>query len=1195
MFSEKIEKKNENKIFVYNNKMLRPIQKFTRQAKKKIKDTFDTVPNGLWQEIFYTAAYNELVKENNDKVKEERRVERNRKAKEKRALLKDSTVRMYEINLYITLQRVNADDNDTFESRLSEYVEANNKDKDKVIGRAIEAFFLDVQNRYGDSIHLISIDDVVVKSLINLTDGVDDEWQEMRDILPLDGYGDQSWNKYNGTCVLDYLRHTYEGKDGYKNKNGKYWLTDDAFKLINYLLVDNIKNDKFNQIIEKKTINNDESKILNKMIKDAKQNAKYSHYSLSVTMHVLHLWCIINNISHYALDTNENLVTGLRYVRNQKFEKGRRIPPLVYQYKNHHFNPVIDPKRVLSISQYGNGNNHKIQSENIDVADKKEVDCESIEIFDLMKKLPKIINEHSRDLQNRNIRVKETIKNCIEVDSIYIKEKKVKYFNLNDEEIQFKHYCQENGVEYKRQSLSTLGLNLIGDVKKSHMNPLVFNTFETNGISHRVHHGQTREFNKDLLKDAQAFDINKHYSAVLLQLGEVGVIQFQDDFVKYDGSNIDVGYYFVKTNDMSLLHGSNIYSHRIVSLALTDGLIQKSDIKLMLKCSSSIPPLRFKEFVNNVYKMYGKNFGKRIVNRAVGCFNQTSKNKYDGVGLTNSQDELMTRVKLDKKYFVKEMFIEGQTYYLYGNKNSVMCPTNNRPLWQSILDESNIILYETAKSIGGTVLFRKTDCLVIHGAKNINVSNEIGGYKIEEKLPDNLDLVEEERHIKVDEIEEVNVLPYHTSDSLPEIVEFCKDKGLLISGRGGVGKTYSALKLIEEYDIKLKLAFTNKATININGSTIDSYLKLKDGKICSHWANKLKANYVIVDEISMLSSRYWSLLCDLKRMTGAKFILLGDYRQCQPIECDDTFHKETTRDFNYQSAINYLTDYNRVDFDVFNPKARYDKDLWNVSEEVFNGDLSSTQDLEIDFKECDLVNATNICYLNTTRKSINKIVNEKLKPADAVFLKCNDDDGQDAYLYEGLKVILSKTIKEKEDKIFSKNETSTITKMENDKLTIGDKYTFDLKDFHKVCLLGYATTTYKSQGDTCDGVINIFNWKHSLMNGNLRYTAITRATGLRNVKIINGFIETYAEAEGVVYMCVCSETGNKYIGSTRHYDKRVKSHQSPDNDCSSKQLINPTFHILAKYPSISKKQLLRMEQKYMNSVECINQQKATKE
>jgi predicted GIY-YIG superfamily endonuclease len=261
------------------------------------------------------------------------------------------------------------------------------------------------------------------------------------------------------------------------------------------------------------------------------------------------------------------------------------------------------------------------------------------------------------------------------------------------------------------------------------------------------------------------------------------------------------------------------------------------------------------------------------------------------------------------------------------------------------------------------------------------------------------------------------------------------------------------------------------------------------------------------------------------------------------------------------------------------------------------GDLSSTQDLEIDYKDCDLVNGTNICYLNTTRKSINKIVNEKLKPANAVYLECSSDDGyeQNAYIYEGLKVILSKTIKEKEDKIFSKNETSTITKMENGKITIGDKYTFDLKDFHKVCLLGYATTIHKSQGDTCNGVINIFNWKHSLMNGNLRYTVITRATGLRSVKIVNAFNETYQEPEGVIYKGVCSETGKKYIGSTRDYEKRVKAHQSPDNDCSSKQLINPTFHILAKYPSISKKQLLRMEQKYMNSVECINQQKATRE
>ena len=34
---------------------------------------------------------------------------------------------------------------------------------------------------------------------------------------------------------------------------------------------------------------------------------------------------------------------------------------------------------------------------------------------------------------------------------------------------------------------------------------------------------------------------------------------------------------------------------------------------------------------------------------------------------------------------------------------------------------------------------------------------------------------------------------------------------------------------------------------------------------------------------------------------------------------------------------------------------------------------------------------------------------------------------------------------------------------------------FDLEDFHKTFLLGYASTVHKSQGDTCDGMVNIFD------------------------------------------------------------------------------------------------------------------------
>jgi len=1218
MTTQKIETKTKNKISAYNkmpNKKLRPINKLTKTARGKIMSLYGDVSEDRIKE--YIGHFNEYVAKNNKAVDNEQRLARNAKAREKRKKEAEKPI-MVNITFSVDLRRVNGAD--TFSSSLTETIVTTKGTKAEDIRNAKEEFYVDIMNRYGDGIQPVSIKSVKSKTIIDISPSIPDRKQAMEDIVPLDGYGNQEWNKKKKSCVLDYLRWKYDNTQGFTNKNGKFWLSDDAFVLLSKLLyeMNNADDDEhiIQRTLENKSLTNEEHRELMTYIEEVKESAGDTPPEggvLSITMEHLYLWCVVNNIPHYALDTNEHLVFGLKYVRNKNTKKGKGIAPLVYQMKNNHFNPVIDPDYILSISQWGNNQPTQIVSENIAITEKEKEKpkYETIEVTDLINTLPDIISEHNRDLQNRNIRLKETIKNCLEVSSIYLKEKEIKYVNINEEELAYKNYCSEHKLDYKHQSLSTLGLNMIGEIQKSHMNPLVFNTFNTYGISHRIHHGQTPEFTNRKLKDAQAFDINKHYSACLLQLGEVGVIQFQDDFTKYNNSDITIGYYYVETVDMKLLHGSNIYSHRIVALALKDKLITKENIKYMLKCNHKIPAFRFKQFVEDVYNTYGTDLGKKIINRSVGCMNNTTANKYNGVGLTNSTDELMSRIKLNEKPFVQDMKINDVTYWLYGSRKSVMCPSNNRPLWNTILDESNIILYETAKKIGGTVLFRKTDCLVIYKPLNIAPTDEIGGYKVE-AVPKNTDLVENVRHMEYKEPRKVNLLPYNTSDSLPEIIEHCKEKGLLISGRGGTGKTYCALSLIKELNINVRLAFTNKATINIRGSTIDNYLKLdKEGKICSHWAHKLTAKYVIVDEISMLSARYWSLLCDLKKITGATFILLGDYRQCQPIEATDTYNQTTTTDFHYQSAINYLTNYNRVDFNVFNPKARYDKQLWDISEQVFNGKLDNTKELEIPFKDCDLINGTNICYLNDTRKSINKIVNEKLKPTNAVFLKCPDTNGyeQDAYIYEGLKVILSKTIKVKDEKLFSKNETSTITKITErtsssqtlgargetpeTEIAIGDRHTIKLKDFHQYCLIGYATTIHKSQGDTCDGIVNIFNWKHGGMNGNLRYTAITRATALSNIRIINGFSDTYKEEYGCVYLGVCSKTGKYYVGSCRNFVSRVTAHKSDSNKCMSRHLVNPTFSIVAHYPSISKKQLLKMEQRYMNSVHCINYQKAS--
>ena len=84
---------------------------------------------------------------------------------------------------------------------------------------------------------------------------------------------------------------------------------------------------------------------------------------------------------------------------------------------------------------------------------------------------------------------------------------------------------------------------------------------------------------------------------------------------------------------------------------------------------------------------------------------------------------------------------------------------------------------------------------------------------------------------------------------------------------------------------------------------------------------------------------------------------------------------------------------------------------------------------------------------------------------------------------------------------------------ENFSITNGmNTETFKVKDFHMKCLVGYATTIHKSQGDTVEGQLNIFDcdfitskWleKRSAKKDDRRalYTALSRARKLSDIKI----------------------------------------------------------------------------------------------
>ena len=109
-----------------------------------------------------------------------------------------------------------------------------------------------------------------------------------------------------------------------------------------------------------------------------------------------------------------------------------------------------------------------------------------------------------------------------------------------------------------------------------------------------------------------------------------------------------------------------------------------------------------------------------------------------------------------------------------------------------------------------------------------------------------------------------------------------------------------------------KLAPTNKAALNIKGSTIHRFLKMdEEGNISkkvldmNHMIKK-KFKYMVIDEISMIGKDIWKrLVLLLNQATGIIFLLIGDDKPLPPVE------DEGIDDYFNHPAVHYLTNSNR--------------------------------------------------------------------------------------------------------------------------------------------------------------------------------------------------------------------------------------------------------------------------------------------
>jgi hypothetical protein len=638
--------------------------------------------------------------------------------------------------------------------------------------------------------------------------------------------------------------------------------------------------------------------------------------------------------------------------------------------------------------------------------------------------------------------------------------------------------------------------------------------------------------------EAVSCDINKCYASLLVSPKDNWIVyDFLDEVENYvdedyytDDTELPLGLFFAETNDLTLLHQTNWYSNKILDMAKNEGIEFKIKYQLRDRLKFNTETQENAEYfhpvLTEIIERCGDNtdLRKLVINQITGCLGKTMGTRLQ-VHLTNNAEEVWEKFMLPNAEKNQDVFIQpinhqDKELWIYGHTEITEWTDYNLPMYIQILDWSNMMLYDMAKKMGGEIIFRKTDCVVCVGGKAVpeiieteDITNSWGEYRNEtaDKAM-NLNYqtqMRTGRHLAEPPINDLwNNYNNNDSSDWEKILKIAIEKGgLLIMGRAGTGKSYITGQGVEKElltdDKKLRLAFTNRASRNINGTTIHKALAInKEGKTNNKsLASFKKTDVIVVDEISMINADLWKLLYQLKKTSQATFILMGDKRQCRPIEAE-RIDEDCFNYFNHP-VVKYLVNSNRLELSV---RKRYDVELWDYLEDFYENGITGSQIPTKKVSLDEIYTSKNICYFNKTRDFINDLVmNKHRKETDNMFLDYERKDDKDkakaAYIYIGLPVmaVVNKVdlgIINSEEFIVSEwnDEVITMRREESD-----EEIEINTDEFHKYFVVNYCSTTHKSQGATITAPIIIWDWNKMKYNREVGYTALSRAKTIKQL------------------------------------------------------------------------------------------------
>eukprot|EP00960_Hanusia_phi_P059719 764268-Hanusia_phi.AAC.1 len=230
------------------------------------------------------------------------------------------------------------------------------------------------------------------------------------------------------------------------------------------------------------------------------------------------------------------------------------------------------------------------------------------------------------------------------------------------------------------------------------------------------------------------------------------MIDFNDawqEIHNFDYDDIPWGLYKIETHDKILFKGHDIYSHTILRKARKHDI--EFEVKYQLIPSHRVKNDTFRKIIDMIVECTkdifkdDKPYYKFLINMLSGLLGKSSVTMTKANINSDIEQILYQFGKIHNdvdEIFVKQ--IEDTEYFIYGGNKFVKLAENNVPMYIQVLDASNIQMFDLLNSVGGTLIGRKVDCVVVNNPneifddKHIKYGNEWGQFKEADHIPNML-------------------------------------------------------------------------------------------------------------------------------------------------------------------------------------------------------------------------------------------------------------------------------------------------------------------------------------------------------------------------------------------------------------------------------------------------------------------------